>query len=572
MRICNVLIAVALTGLLWASAHMSVAWAQPPASTDLQADAVFLAWRGEPSVQACGVCHYSPGNLFAERDTDFCRLDEVKQWLQNDKHAIARQRIEPIAPSEQAEARQRIQHMLQSSANSEIEVPESWISESNFLSAAICKQLGYDIQTEEGYAKFRENCLTCHGGYESERDAETFARDRPHHPGISCLYCHQEGDDSRWIDEHSGFQAKQTWRALPPHEKAEKGMRNLVTADAQSQLCFRCHIGDLDHNMFVTHEMYAAGHPPLPSVELSTLVEHMPRHWRSHDELYKKLERYPQRAAYFTSNIPALGELPEEQVRIDQLPWQTASMVTGALAAQQQSLRLLAQAAEPDSRHWGDYALYDCAACHHELRIPSERQSIRRQGTPGRPRPAEWPQALSQAAGAAAGVDESLATLQMRLTQAVTQRPFGDREAVARSAAEVDKALKQIKLRLAAHALSDSFSRDMLAALAQTPDELLVGYHAARQINWAIRGIDAELAKLRKPLPSQVRAAISELGKDPATGSELVSTALPAGIHQAIYPEFVQMELARQANYDSQQFAKQLKTLATLLGSEPASP
>lgn len=576
MRSGRSIIVFALISILGIAAAIAPTAAQTPSSAQptapgLEMNAVFRAWRSEPSVQRCGICHYSPRNAFATRATDFCRLDELQQWLSHDKHAMARQRIEPIAPDRRSQAMERIGAMLNASDNADMAVPDNWIGESNFLSFAMCQKLGYDVESEDGYAEFRKNCLTCHGGYSPKRNAQAFARDNVSHPGIGCAYCHQLGTDERWIDEHSSFQAKTTWRNLPPDAKAEKGMRDLVSTDAQSQLCFSCHVGDLQQNMFVTHRMYAAGHPPLPSVELSTLVEAMPRHWRRPDELYQSLKEDPQRDSYFALNMPALAERSGGEPPIDQLPWQTDAIITGALASQQQALRLLSRAAAPDSlpsdrQHWGDYALYDCAACHHELRLPSTRQAARRSGVPGRPRAPEWPQALAHAVEQASGEDQHLASLQNRFQQAMTQRPFGDRNAVSQAAAELDRALEQVKKRAAAQGLNVDFSRNMLVALAQTPDDLLVDYHAARQVNWAIRSIDCELARLGKPLPADVRATIAKLGTGDATASVYVSADLPSGLDKAIYPEFVKEELDRQAGYHSEQFSKQLKALAEALG------
>ncbi len=57
----------------------------------------------------------------------------------------------------------------------------------------------------------------------------------------------------------------------------------------------------------MTHEMYAAGHPPLPSVELQTFCEEMPQHWQTPRELYDSLTARKIQAAtpIFKSTIPA---------------------------------------------------------------------------------------------------------------------------------------------------------------------------------------------------------------------------------------------------------------------------
>lgn len=573
---------VPLLGLVWAVAAVAPALAQPseyeqPRQAISQADLVFMAWQGDDEIKRCGVCHFSPGNSFAQRETDFCCLDELQTWLKQDKHAMARQRIEPISPDEKVQAIERVRTALEAQGKAEVEIPSNWFSESNWLSFTICQKLGYDLQHD--YARFRDDCLTCHGGYrvstQSAASTEAadvaskaagFTRDDMQHPGISCTYCHQTTENQKqWIDEHSNFEAKWTWRTLPPAVKAEKGMRDLASAEAQSHLCFQCHVGDIEQKMFVTHRMYAAGHPPLPSVELNTFVNAMPRHWRSHDELYDKLAGYEKRSEYFAASIPALAEVESESVK--KLPWSTYTMVFGALGSQQQSLRLIAQAARLDgsssSDHWGDYALYDCAACHHELRDRSVRQKAREGEIPGRPRLLEWPKALSLATAVAVGEQESFTQWNTRLTKAVTRRPFGEREIVGRSASEFADAIEQLKRPLTTKCLTKEFLNDLLTALTNTPDELLVDYHAARQINWAIRCIDADMTKLGHPLPTEVHAAIEQLGVGSEPLSVQVTTAIPMGLNNPIYPEFVKTELQRQASFSSEVFSRQLRAIGS---------
>lgn len=567
-------------GLVWAIAPLLRATAQQlkdeqPRLASSQADVVFMAWQGNAEVKRCGVCHFSPGNSFAKRETDFCCLDELQKWLELDKHAMARQRIEPIAPSEKAKALEGVRTALKSRVKADMEIPSGWFGDSNFLSLTICQKLGYDIQSEEGYARFRDDCLTCHGGYRAPTRAEDlkesarpaseavgFARHDVQHPGISCNYCHQiTRSNDQWIDDHSSFEAKSKWRTLSPAVKAEKGMRDLVSAEAQSKLCFQCHVGDIEQKMFVTHQMYAAGHPPLPSVELNTFINAMPRHWRTPDELYAELADYPQRSEYFATSIPALTEVQSESV--ETLPWSTYTMVFGALGSQQQSLRLIAQAAQPSSEHWGDYALYDCAACHHELRDRSVRQKAREGGIPGRPRLLEWPKALSLATADAIGEHESFSQWNSILTKAVTRRPFGERETVGRSASEFADAIEQMKRPLTTKCLTQEFLNGLLTALTDTPDELLVDYHSARQINWAVRCIDADMAKLGHPLRPEVRAAIEQLGVGSEPFPMQVTSAIPVGLNNSIYPDFVKTELERQASYNSEEFRRQLKTIGS---------
>ena len=52
----------------------------------------------------------------------------------------------------------------------------------------------------------------------------------------------------------------------------------------RAEQCFSCHIGNVEEGKLVTHAMYAAGHPPLPSIEIESFAKQMPRHWRYLDE------------------------------------------------------------------------------------------------------------------------------------------------------------------------------------------------------------------------------------------------------------------------------------------------
>src|SRR5213076_1317723 len=54
---------------------------------------------------------------------------------------------------------------------------------------------------------------------------------------------------------------------------------NLRDPAVRGQFCATCHVGSAADGRVVTHEMYAAGHPPLPPFELGTFMECQPKHW-----------------------------------------------------------------------------------------------------------------------------------------------------------------------------------------------------------------------------------------------------------------------------------------------------
>ncbi len=115
-------------------------------------------------------------------------------------------------------------------------------------------------------------------------------------------------------------------------------MRDLTPARQQAQLCLDCHVGNIEKGMFVTHDMYAAGHPPLPAVELRTLIEEMPRHWQSpKDLLAEGFHKTPSGQAYFTANYGVTVE--GESART--ATWDVQTIAVGALVAEQKWIDML---------------------------------------------------------------------------------------------------------------------------------------------------------------------------------------------------------------------------------------
>ena len=103
----------------------------------------------------------------------------------------------------------------------------------------------------------------------------------------NCCACH--GAYADWVDVHGGLQVAK-WRRLTRKQKEDwYGMKDLWDPIKRTQLCLSCHVGNVGQQKFVTHEMYAAGHPPLPSIEVATFSEGMPRHWETWKEKAERL-------------------------------------------------------------------------------------------------------------------------------------------------------------------------------------------------------------------------------------------------------------------------------------------
>ena len=163
-------------------------------------------------------------------------------------------------------------------------------------------------------------------------------------------------------------------------------MTDLWNPVRRAELCTSCHIGNADEGKVLTHAMYAAGHPPLPGIEIATFSDAMPRHWQYLKE--KLIGRKPEEA-----------RLLKDYYRAPDLE-QTQLVQAGAAVSLKQSMLLLTHDAQAASRTKGDnarnldLASFDCYACHHDLKTPSWRQERGYSGKPGRPQFRPWPLAL----------------------------------------------------------------------------------------------------------------------------------------------------------------------------------
>ncbi len=543
---------------------------RPP---DANKDPVLASWQGFASFE-CANCHFDGPVQGAGQLGDFCRQVEAADWVTRDKHAIARRRVEPLTREEVLAQYKELKPQFQWRTPEEV---QQWLGASNILSRSICDRLGYDVTTQEGYARFRQNCLTCHGGYAGPHEDAAFARSGApgsQQPGISCTFCHQLGDQRDWLDPHDGKTAVQqvtAWRLQSPEEKETQGFRDLVSTTSQATLCVGCHIGNRADHRFITHDMYAAGHPPLPSFELQTFCQSMPQHWMTSRQLHANLARYPQREEYFRQNFPELFAAGDASVDPGKTCWDTRTMLVSALESQRRSLELVADAAA--SNHWGDYALYDCSACHHELREQSPRQTYGAPGVPGRPRAMDWPSALFDVAAGMTTSADRISALRTELQAAYDRQPFGDPRTCGPLAQQLIDAIGEAQQELSARSMDAPLAKHVLWKLAETPKSKLVDYHTARQVVWAMLAIDKELAEMGRPLPSQVRDALRQL-ENPDGGPIGIATRLPAGREVFIYRKNLDRELQLRSVYSPEPLAVALSQVLKYLrdSNDPPDP
>jgi hypothetical protein len=469
----------------------------------------------------CFDCHEVPSPAAKERgSTEFIQLTEAKNWVFKDKHARAFTNVRDTD-----------------------------------LGKQILKILGIEKLALAG------QCTSCHsnpywlktnGGVE---DARIVYKES----GVTCETCH--GASSLWDTKHRSV----SWRAESPEIKAGLGMSDIRNPVTRAKICFSCHIGDVSQNRMVTHEMYAAGHPPLPSIELETFLEKMPRHWRTVEEKKMKpkegstdataKERFTNATAFFEVN----GISESKYRRLE-------SVILSSAVAFRTSVKLIEQQVEksnkPGGPAWPELALFDCYGCHHDLKIPSWRQ-VRANEVPGyklrpgRPQLLYWPTTLLPLSGQKLdGVNASL----REVGQALDRRPFGDPAVVGlaagKVAAQVDDLVRSIK-DVSLEKGDDVEALKQLCAQAESPT---VDYESARQIGWAFTII-------LQAYPPENHAAF----KEPIEQLEVqLKLNLPWGQEEKI-DEQLPAALKAASDYEPEEFRAIMRGLGKLLGQESGS-
>lgn len=520
-------------------------------------DPVLRSWTDLRGVAECSECHDvgpTQGTLLTDKKDFLSRRTELAEWTAKDKHAIARQRVEPLdqAALDQRKAKLKTTYGMSDSA------VDGWVGPSNLLSYEICRRLGLDVRDNDDYQLFAENCLSCHGGFQPKNAAAFHRPGTPgkKQPGISCVYCHQEGPSGSWVKEHDSIS---TWRFMPPREKSRRGMRDLTTVANRVELCTSCHVGDLStnaegvaQNKFITHAMYAAGHPPLPSFELVTFETQMPKHWEGIREFANRHTRNRDRDKvknYFLANFPKLVE-QAPAFRIMKTHWSARELAIGAVGTNKAVAKLVEEVCQTDL--WGDFALFDCRACHHALRVPSIRQQARLEMRaskphhvlrPGRPQPWTWPNVLL-AAVAQQDVDKNWDVPDVGYTRAFTDRPFGDANACQKNANRLIAEWTQFESRLASKPFNETEAKRLFGSLGQSPPHHLFDYHTARQLKWALRALKEEFNDHKvtelPPIDEKLKTILRS-GK--------IEFQLPTG-RTYISGDYLNKELQRQAEFN----------------------
>ncbi len=326
-------------------------------------------------------------------------------------------------------------------------------------------------------------CLNCHAAGEPAALAGDAANREldPLASGVSCEACH--GPSDRWIKEHHATR-------LFKQRKTIADMVDVRDPRAKAELCSSCHIGDAAKGRFVTHEMYAAGHPPLPGFEVSGFQNIMPAHWTT---LSKKpanyREQYSQDGIDDSAAKQALiGGLVGLKAYLDLL---AASQPLVPLAADGEKVAAGANSGGPE------LALYDCYSCHHDLQKESWRQSRGYpHGKPGRPMIRPFPLALARVAAEQLGAAEQLEQSLAPVYESLNAVPFG-KPATLSAAAKSAAAAIGTMLNGANHSLTakgDLLSQQVLLTVCKAAVEKPLDYESTRQLAWTVMLIQRQLA------------------------------------------------------------------------------
>ncbi len=188
-------------------------------------------------------------------------------------------------------------------------------------------------------------CVACHTN-PSLATSERMTDARATHlrtEGVSCEACH--GNAGGWVGDHT------TWKGPRAGVYAKTGMNPLYDLGERALACAGCHVGAPAENGLpvrdMNHDMIAAGHPRL-NFDFAEYQRRLPAHWLEKDR---------------TTNTPR-AHSPAKV-------W-----LVGRVAHAEAACKMLVDRAErskDDARTpWPEFAEFNCAACHHNLRAATD--------------------------------------------------------------------------------------------------------------------------------------------------------------------------------------------------------
>lgn len=410
---------------------------------------------------------------------------------------------------------------------------QAWTS----LRSTTAEQMGR-VLGKPGQLHRDRACLACHTSlpvYDLECDSEglisaALESDTRLTLGVSCEGCHGTAGDAAaknsdlprgWGTAHFGMQ---DWRHMSPAEKCRHGYLDVRSVATRTRICVSCHVGNAELGRVVTHEMYAAGHPPLPPFELQTFEQQMPKHWREYHEKPEMLRQEFETATGLQPSEPA--ELKARELLVSALiTWSESLKLTADLAEKKIPQDLV-------KAEWPEFAQFDCYACHHDLRHDGWRQQAQIKGHPGRPRLNPWPATLaelawnvtSDATPSTAPANTGFAAVR----QATIRTPFGDTAELIKATRTAATAAEQLATRLESSALTPQQRQALTAGLLNAGTAGTVDYDSARQIAWSWLLLNSATADEQQQLFPQLFLQLHQgrAETDPIPGSNKTVTVI----------------------------------------------
>jgi hypothetical protein len=316
-------------------------------------------------------------------------------------------------------------------------------------------------------------CLMCHGLGANVPQAL-------HADGAGCEQCH--GPAQEWKNKH--YLGEKFNRKTPGFNDLRDDLY------ARAQTCMKCHVGDGTRE--VNHDLIAAGHPRL-KFEYGAFYANYPRHWTHRETKERKDD-------------------PAREAR---------NWLLGQVASAEASLKLLADRAgrAPKDAPWPEFSEYDCAACHHGITSPSERQerfakraeAARKQGKKVRPGDLPWGtwytcQLLALAGRAPKGTGAKLKKVLLELDAELRNRFPAPRTVKEKSAEAVGllRAWAAFEATAPAGSLNERALEDLMRAVAGNTVPVEEGWDGATQTYLGLAALNHALVDIN---PKSKKAA-----------------------------------------------------------------
>jgi hypothetical protein len=407
-------------------------------------------------VQSCrgADCHgAAEAKKFDPKNPIVCQCNELTIWEKRDKHGEAYKVIDTADKTNKEANRARRMEVI----------------------------LGKDDPSYKVYKDPR--CLACHALVidPEVRKAMSFKIEE----GVNCIVCH--GAYFEWVRDHQSDVAREgsKYRTYDRAQKQQKlGMIDLWNPLTRAKLCASCHIGNEEEGKFVTHEMYAAGHPPLPGFEPAAFSNEMPRHW-------KYLREKPPEVIKLQKFRPGGKATELEQSKL---------VLVGAAVSLAEYMTLLAGNAQEAIKQKDalDLSNFDCYACHHDLKAPSWRQKRGYKGKPGRVPMRPWSTeliklALNYLGTSGSALEKDLDIGLAELHRAFSVQQYGNALAVQKAATRLAGLANSLAENVNKKPMTEKEAKNLQRLIPKLYSTTILDYDSARQVGWGFKAITSEL-------------------------------------------------------------------------------